>query len=61
MENEVEKSKLGQEDEISLKDLILKIKEWWQYLWSKKWIIIAAGLIGGLLGLGYAVIKNLFI
>lgn len=58
MENEVEKSKLGQEDEISLKDLILKIKEWWQYLWSKKWIIIAAGLIGGLLGLGYAVIKK---
>jgi len=25
-----------QDDEISLKELILKIKEWWQYLWSKK-------------------------
>ncbi|RWU05456.1 Wzz/FepE/Etk N-terminal domain-containing protein [Pedobacter chitinilyticus] len=58
MANEVEKSKLVQEDEISLKELILKIREWWQYLWSKKWIIIAAGLIGGLLGLGYAVIKK---
>jgi LPS O-antigen subunit length determinant protein (WzzB/FepE family) len=36
----------------------LKIREWWQYLWSKKWIIIAAGLIGGLLGFGYAYTKK---
>ena len=39
--NDLEKNKNVQEDEISLKELILKIKEWWQYLWSKKWIIIA--------------------
>lgn len=58
MTNEEERSKSVQEDEISLKELILKIKEWWQYLWSKKWIIIAAGLIGGLLGLGYAFTKK---
>ncbi|RYF20877.1 MAG: lipopolysaccharide biosynthesis protein, partial [Flavobacteriales bacterium] len=58
MTNEFEKSKQIQEDEISLKELILKIQEWWQYLWSKKWIIIAAGLVGGLLGLGYSFIKK---
>ncbi|MGV3546020.1 MAG: Wzz/FepE/Etk N-terminal domain-containing protein [Pedobacter sp.] len=46
------------DDEISLKELILKIREWWQYLWSKKWIIIAAGVVGGLLGLGYSFIKK---
>ncbi|MDQ8004337.1 MAG: Wzz/FepE/Etk N-terminal domain-containing protein [Pedobacter sp.] len=46
------------DDEISLKELILKIGEWWQYLWSKKWIIIVAGLIGGLLGFGYAYMKK---
>lgn len=46
------------DDEISLKELILKIREWWQYLWSKKWIIIAAGLVGGLLGLSYSFIKK---
>lgn len=46
------------DDEISLKELILKIREWWQYLWSKKWTIIAAGLVGGLLGLGYSFIKK---
>jgi uncharacterized protein involved in exopolysaccharide biosynthesis len=42
------------DDEISLKELILKIKEWVTYLWSKKLIIILAGIIGGVLGLTYA-------
>ena len=58
MTNDLEKNKNVQEDEISLKELILKIREWWQYLWSKKWIIIAAGLVGALLGLGYSFIKK---
>jgi len=58
MTNESERSKSLQKDEISLKELILKIREWWQYLWSKKWIIIAAGIIGGLLGLGYSFTKK---
>lgn len=42
------------DDEISLKDLILKIQEWWRYLLSKWLIILIAGLIGGGLGLMYA-------
>lgn len=46
------------DDEISLKDLILKIKEWISYLWSKKWTIIIAGIIGGALGLAYSLIKK---
>lgn len=46
------------EDEISLKELILKIKEWISYLWSKKWTIIIAGIIGGALGLAYSFIKK---
>lgn len=46
------------EDEISLKELILKIKEWWRYLWGKKWIIIIVGIIGGALGLAYSFIKK---
>ena len=36
-------------DEITLKELILLIKEYWGVLWTKKWYIIAAGLIGGLI------------
>jgi hypothetical protein len=45
-------------DEISLKELILKIKEWYAYLLSKWKTILIAALLGGLLGLTYAYIKN---
>ncbi len=55
-ENSVDRQ--SPDDEISLKELIIKIQEWWRYLWSKKWIIIAAGIFGGLLGLGYAYTKK---
>jgi hypothetical protein len=41
-------------DEISLKELILKLKEWYQYLLSKWVIIVIAGIIGGGVGLAYA-------
>jgi len=46
------------EDEISLKDLILKIKEWCQFLLSKWITILIAGIIGGALGLTYAISKK---
>jgi hypothetical protein len=45
-------------DEISLKELIQKIKEWYNYLLSKWKIIILAGIIGAVLGLGYSFIKK---
>lgn len=38
-------------DEISLKELILKIKEWFAFLKSKWKTIFLAGIIGGLIGL----------
>ena len=41
-------------DEVSLKELILKGKEWFAYLWSYKWRILLAGLLGGALGFVYA-------
>jgi hypothetical protein len=41
-------------DEISLKDLILKGKEWVAYLWGYKWIIILVSSLGGALGFAYA-------
>lgn len=37
-------------DEISLKELILKIREYIRYLWTKKWWIIIVGLIGSVVG-----------
>jgi hypothetical protein len=47
-----------QDDEISLKELILKVREWWKYLLSKWLTILIVGLIGGILGLGYSFIKR---
>ncbi len=44
----------NKQDEISLKELILKAKDWTSYLWGYKWRIILAGIIGGALGFTYA-------
>jgi uncharacterized protein involved in exopolysaccharide biosynthesis len=46
------------EDEISLKDLILKIKNWYHFLLSKWKTILIAGILGGALGLTYAIFKK---
>jgi uncharacterized protein involved in exopolysaccharide biosynthesis len=46
------------EDEISLKELILKIKDWYRFLLTKWLIIVAAGIIGGAIGVGYAVTQK---
>lgn len=45
-------------DEISLKELIGKGKEWFNYLLSQWKIIILAGIVGALLGLGYSFSKK---
>jgi len=45
-------------DEISLKELIEKGKEWYFYLLSQWKIIVLAGIIGGLLGISYSFIKK---
>lgn len=47
-----------QDDEISLKELILKLREWYRYLLSKWLIILLAGIIGGALGFAYAYSKK---
>ncbi|MFL9831925.1 Wzz/FepE/Etk N-terminal domain-containing protein [Flavobacterium sp. ST-87] len=45
-------------DEISLKELIEKGKEWYQYLLSQWKVIVLAGIIGAALGLTYSFIKK---
>jgi hypothetical protein len=45
-------------DEISLKELILKIQRWWKYLLFKWVVIFIAGIIGGVIGLTYAWFKK---
>jgi uncharacterized protein involved in exopolysaccharide biosynthesis len=41
-------------DEISLKELILKIKEWYHFLLTQWKLIILMGVIGGVIGFTYA-------
>lgn len=45
-------------DEISLKELLEKGKEWYHYLLSQWKIIVLAGLVGAILGLTYSFIKK---
>ncbi|MDR1584302.1 MAG: hypothetical protein LBS55_13800 [Prevotellaceae bacterium] len=46
------------DDEISLKDLILKIKEIWKYLLSKWVIIVIAGVLSASSGLLYSIFSE---
>lgn len=44
----------NQSDEISLKELILKIGEWYHYLKTQWWKIAIVGILGGVIGFVYA-------
>ncbi|WP_423147468.1 lipopolysaccharide biosynthesis protein [Rubrolithibacter danxiaensis] len=46
------------DDEISLKEVILKLREWNRYLLSKWNLILFAGILGGLIGFIYAYSKK---
>jgi hypothetical protein len=46
------------DDEISLKELILKIREIWKYLLSKWKIIVTVGILSASLGLVYSFLKT---
>lgn len=56
MEQQANQTELS--DEISLKELILKLKEWYKYLLSKWKTILLAGIVGGILGFTYAYFKK---
>ena len=48
MQESTSSSPHQESDEISLKDIILKIQEWWSIVWPKKNLIIALSLLIGL-------------
>ena len=58
MSTENQYRELAIENELSLKDILLKVREWWSFLLSKWVIIFCFGLIGGALGLLYALSKK---
>jgi uncharacterized protein involved in exopolysaccharide biosynthesis len=47
-----------QNDEITLKELLEKAKEWYSYLLSQWKIIVMAGVVGAALGLAYSISKK---
>ncbi|WP_262248939.1 Wzz/FepE/Etk N-terminal domain-containing protein [Parapedobacter soli] len=47
-----------EDDELSVKELILNIQEWIRYLWSKWKILLIAGIVGSIAGLGYSLWKK---
>ena len=47
-----------QNDEISLRELLDKAKEWYQYLLSQWKVIVLAGVVGASIGLTYAMITK---
>lgn len=44
-------------DEITLKEFVLKIQLWWNYILSKWRLILAVSVIGGIMGLVYSYLK----
>ncbi len=45
-------------NEVSLKEVIIKIKVWWKYFLSKWIIIVSAGVMGGVAGYVYAYVQE---
>lgn len=58
MEPNITPVKANQEEEVSLKELILKIQEWIKYLFSKWLLILVLGILGAGLGLTYSYFKK---
>ncbi len=58
MNNENQKKQVVEQNDVSLKELMLKTRDWWRYLLSKWLIILIVGLIGGILGFFYAKSKK---
>lgn len=48
----------NESEEISIKEVILKLKAGWHYLFAKWLVIMLGGLIGGIIGLTYAYTKK---
>ena len=58
MSTESQSATQKKDDEISFKELILIIQDWWKFLLSKWLIIILIGLLGGAVGYFYSTLKN---
>lgn len=51
-------SESSNSDEISIKELLIKTKEWYRYILSKWLIILCFGILGGIIGFAYATVNK---
>lgn len=58
MEEKAIENKRIQTEQVSLKEVVLKLREYYGYLLSKWLIIVLLGLLGGVLGIAYAWFKK---
>lgn len=56
--NATKRDKNIEKDEVSVRDLVANIREWWRYLLSKWVIILIVGVLGAVLGVVYASFKK---
>lgn len=54
----MEDSKTKIQEELGLKDIILVVKEWWQYLFSKAKLIVLVAFLSAVLGVLYSLTKK---
>ena len=58
MTTESQQNKTTKADEVSLREILIRLKNWSRYLWSKWLIIVVVGLVGGAIGFYYAMTKK---
>ncbi|WP_217602706.1 hypothetical protein [Chitinophaga sp. GbtcB8] len=55
---EIKQIEAQQVNQVSLKEIILKLQEWWKYLLSKWLVIVIAGIAGAGLGVTYGFLEH---
>lgn len=58
MTTDSQQNKTTKADEVSLREILIRLKNWSRYLWSKWLIIGLMGLVGGAIGFYYAMTKK---
>mgnify|MGYP006319894681 FL=1 len=48
-----------QEKSISLKEIMALLKEYWDFIWKKKWFVVGIGILGGIIGIVYASVRTI--
>lgn len=48
-----------QEKSISMKDIVALLKEYWSFIWKKKWFVVGIGILGGIIGFVYASVRTI--